>query len=78
MREDVQALAVGDDSLGIACRNVGRCRGGDIAEERRKLFLGLRRENDAVDHRALACSAASLARTWSAVTARDGLAFNVA
>lgn len=80
LREVLQTLAMRDDGIGITLRNLRRCGYCDETIERRKLLLRFRRENDGVPHHVFAvaflCSVASVARTWSAVTARAGSAFS--
>ena len=63
------------DGIPVSGCNIGRCSLRNVAVQLGKLLQGLRAEDDAIFHRFLTCSAARRARTWSAVTARDGSAF---
>jgi hypothetical protein len=74
MGECGQFFAVIDDRVRVACRDFSRLRGGDIAVQLDKLIFRLGREDDAETHTLPACSAASRARTFLTVTAREGSA----
>lgn len=80
MRKRPQFLTLRNNGSSISLRHFRRCGRRDVAVERHQLFLRFRRENDGVGCHdlavAISCSVASLARTVSTETARDGAAFS--
>src|SRR5256885_17093755 len=57
-----QALAIAHDGIGVLSCHIVRGSLGDVAVKLDKLLLGLRTEDNAIVHLALACSAARRAR----------------